>query len=52
MQYWNMYKDLYSVFAGRSPGHFPEAFVQEFVRGYETYLTEHKPPQVKPLTDQ
>lgn len=48
MQYWNMYKDLYPVFAGRSPGHFPEAFVQEFVKGYETYLTEHEPLQVKP----
>jgi type VI secretion system protein len=47
MQYWSMYKELYPVLTGRSPGHFPEAFVREFVRAYEHYLEEHRPPPVK-----
>ena len=47
MQYWSMYKELYPVLTGRSPGHFPEAFVQEFVKAYEHYLAEHRPPPVK-----
>lgn len=42
IQYWPMYKDLYPVITGRSPGHFPEAFVQEFVKAYEHYMSEHK----------
>ena len=46
MQYWSMYKELYPVLTGRSPGHFPEAFVQEFVKAYEHYLAEHRPPAV------
>ena len=36
LKYWDLYKDLYQVVANNEPGHFPQQFLEELTRAYET----------------
>jgi type VI secretion system FHA domain protein len=36
LKYWDLYKDLYQVVANSQPGQFPQQFLEELTRAYET----------------
>lgn len=36
LKYWDLYKDLYQVVANRQPGQFPQQFLEELTRAYES----------------
>jgi type VI secretion system protein len=36
LKYWDLYKDLYQVVANNEPGQFPQQFLEELSRAYET----------------
>jgi len=36
LKYWDLYKDLYQVVANRQTGQFPQQFLEELTRAYET----------------
>ena len=36
LKYWDLYKDLYQVVANNQPGQFPQQFLEDFTRAYES----------------
>ncbi len=36
LKYWDLYKDLYQVVANSQPGQFPQQFLEELTRAYES----------------
>ncbi len=36
-KYWDLYTELYNVITQRTPGQFPNTFVEDFVSAYEQY---------------
>jgi type VI secretion system FHA domain protein len=43
LKYWDLFKDLYQVVAQRQPGQFPQQFVEELARAYETEASRAAP---------
>jgi type VI secretion system FHA domain protein len=44
LKYWDLYKDLYQVVTQGQPGQFPQQFLEEFARAYETESTRASAP--------
>jgi type VI secretion system FHA domain protein len=44
LKYWDLYKDLYQVVTQGQPGQFPQQFLEEFARAYETESTRSATP--------
>jgi len=43
LKYWDLFKDLYQVVAQRQPGQFPQQFVEDLARAYETEANRAAP---------
>lgn len=43
LKYWDLYKDLYAVVTQGPPGQFPQQFIEEFARAYETESARSAP---------
>ena len=43
LKYWDLYKDLYQVVANCQPGQFPQQFLEELTRAYETEASRAAP---------
>ena len=43
LRYWDLFKDLYQVVAQRQPGQFPQQFIEELARAYETEASRASP---------
>jgi type VI secretion system FHA domain protein len=51
LKYWDLYKDLYQVVTQGQPGQFPQQFLEEFARAYETESTRSTAPSaIRPNT--
>ena len=47
LKYWDTYKEIYEIVTQRSPGQFPQAFIEDLVQAYELELERTAPAGAK-----